>query len=139
MARLFFSLFTLSASAAQADAVTADPGFSVLSGDYLLQVVGSFFLVICVLLAVMLILKRFNTVGASTGSYIKVLESAPLGQREKAVLLQVDTVQILVGVAAGNVSVLHHFPDPVGPSDKRASLSFKDVWNFTRNNQWDKQ
>ena len=46
MARLFFSLFTLSASAAQADAVTADPGFSVLSGDYLLQVVGSFFLVL---------------------------------------------------------------------------------------------
>lgn len=139
MARLFFSLFTLSASAAQADAVTADPGFSVLSGDYLLQVVGSFFLVICVLLAVMLILKRFNTVGASSGSYIKVLESAPLGQREKAVLLQVGTVQILVGVAAGNVSVLHQFPDPVEPSDKRASLSFKDVWNFARKDQWDKQ
>ena len=139
MARLFFSLFTLSASAARADAVTADPGFSVLSGDYLLQVVGSFFLVICVLLAVMLILKRFNTVGASSGSYIKVLESAPLGQREKAVLLQVDTVQILVGVAAGNVSVLHQFPDPVEPSDKRASLSFKDVWNFARKDQWDKQ
>jgi flagellar protein FliO/FliZ len=119
--------------------VTADPGFSVLSGDYLLQVVGSFFLVICVLLAVMLILKRFNTVGASSGSYIKVLESAPLGQREKAVLLQVDTVQILVGVAAGNVSVLHQFPDPVEPSDKRASLSFKDVWNFARKDQWDKQ
>ena len=139
MARLFFSLFTLSASAAQADAVTTDVGFSLLSGDYLLQVVGSFFLVICVLLAVMLILKRFNTVGASNGSYIKVLESAPLGQREKAVLLQVDTVQILVGVAAGNVSVLHQFPDPVEPSDKRASLSFKDVWNFARKDQWGKQ
>lgn len=139
MARLFFSLFTLSASAAQADAVTTDVGSSLLSGDYLLQVVGSFFLVICVLLAVMLILKRFNTVGASSGSYIKVLESAPLGQREKAVLLQVGTVQILVGVAAGNVSVLHQFPDPVEPSDKRASLSFKDVWNFARKDQWGKQ
>jgi len=139
MYRLFFSLIALSASAAQADVVNKDVGSGLLSGDYLLQVVGSFFLVICALLAVMLILKRFNTVGASTGSYIKVLESAPLGQREKAVLLQVDTVQILVGVAAGNVSVLHQFPDPVEPSDKRASLSFKDVWNFARKDQWDKQ
>ena len=57
--------------------------------------VGSFFLVICVLLAVMLFLKRFNTVAASTGGYIEVLASAPLGQRERAVLLQIGAEQIL--------------------------------------------
>ena len=57
MYRLFFSLIAFSASAAQADVVNKDVGSGLLSGDYLLQVVGSFFLVICALLAVMLILN----------------------------------------------------------------------------------
>ena len=43
MVRLFFSVIALSASAAQADVVNKDVGSSLLSGDYLLQVVGSFF------------------------------------------------------------------------------------------------
>ena len=46
----------------------------------------------------MVLLKRFNTVGASTGGYIQVLASAPLGQRERAVLLQVGADQILVAL-----------------------------------------
>ena len=35
---------------ADADAVATEVGSSLFTGDYLLQVVGSFFLVICVLL-----------------------------------------------------------------------------------------
>ena len=61
---------------ADADTVATEVGSSLFTGDYLLQVVGSFFLVICVLLAVMLLLKRFNTVGTSKGGYIEILASA---------------------------------------------------------------
>ena len=98
--------------------MATEEGASLFTGDYLLQVVGSFFLVICALLSVMVLLKRFNTGGASTGGYIQVLASAPLGQRERAVLLQIGSDQILVGVASGNVNVLHEFSDPVAPSEK---------------------
>ena len=83
----------------------------------------------------MVLLKRFNTVGASTGGYIQVLASAPLGQRERAVLLQVGADQILVGVASGSVTALHHVSDPVVPTEKEANLSFKEVWNFARSRQ----
>ena len=120
---------------ADADAVATEVGSSLFTGDYLLQVVGSFFLVICVLLAVMLLLKRFNTIGTSKGGYIEVLASAPLGQRERAVLLQIGEEQILVGVAPGNVTALPHIPHPVPRSEAETSLTFKEVWNFARSRQ----
>ncbi len=120
---------------ADADTVATEVGSSLFTGDYLLQVVGSFFLVICVLLAVMLLLKRFNTVGTSKGGYIEILASAPLGQRERAVLLQVGEEQILVGVAQGNVQTLHHVSHPVSRSETETSLTFKEVWNFARSRQ----
>jgi flagellar protein FliO/FliZ len=139
MIRFLTTLLALVVSSAQADSLATEEGASLFTGDYLLQVVGSFFLVICVLLAVMVLLKRFNTVGASTGGYIQVLASAPLGQRERAVLLQIGSDQILVGVAPGSVNTLHEFSDPVAPVDRDASLSFREVWNFARNRQGDKQ
>ena len=124
---------------ADADTVANEVGSSLFTGDYLLQVVGSFFLVICALLAVMFLLKRFNTVGISTGGYIEILASAPLGQRERALLLQVGEEQILVGVAPGNVTTLHHISQPVPPPEADASLSFKEVWNFARSRQGGKE
>ena len=137
MSRLLNTLIMLIALPAQADVdtVATEVGSSLFTGDYLLQVVGSFFLVICVLLAVMLLLKRFNTVATSKGGYIEILASAPLGQRERAVLLQVGEDQILVGVAPGNVTTLHHISDPVSRSEAEASFTFKEVWNFARSRQ----
>ena len=69
------------------------------------------------------------------GGYIEVLASAPLGQRERAVLLQVGEEQILVGVAPGNVTTLHHISHPVPRSESETSLTFKEVWNFARSRQ----
>jgi flagellar protein FliO/FliZ len=137
MIRILSTLPMLIALPAQADAdaVATEVGSSLFTGDYLLQVVGSFFLVICALLAVMLLLKRFNTIGTSKGGYIEILASAPLGQRERAVLLQVGEEQILVGVAPGNVTTLHHISHPVSRSETESSLTFKEVWNFARSRQ----
>ena len=127
MIRLLSKLTILIALPAQADVVTTDAGSSLFTGDYLLQVVGSFFLVICVLLAVMLLLKRFNTVGISKTGYIQILASAPLGQRERAVLLQVGEEQILVGVAAGSVSSI---PEPASSTHLRARLWVQSQTQF---------
>ena len=137
MIRILSTLPILIALPAQADAdlVATEVGSSLFTGDYLLQVVGSFFLVICVLLAVMLLLKRFNSISTSKGGYIEVLASAPLGQRERAVLLQVGEEQILVGVSPGNVTTLHHISHPIPRSESETSLTFKEVWNFARSRQ----
>ena len=58
---------------------TNEGGATLFTGDYFFQVVGSLLLVIFALLAVMMLLKRFNSVGSSTIGYIQVLASAPLG------------------------------------------------------------
>ena len=125
MIRFLLTLIVVVAPSAQANAVTNEGSTSLFTGDYLLQVVGSFFLVICALLAVMMLLKRFNTVGASTGDYIQVLASTPLGQRERAVLLQVGSDQILVGVAPGSVNTLHELSNPVAAMNRDESCPSK--------------
>jgi len=107
-------------------------GSGLFTSDYLLQVVGSLVLVIGALIAVMMILKRFNTVGPSTAGSIQVLASTPLGQRERVVLLQVGADQILVGVASGSVTTLHQLSDPIAPPAGPAAYSLKELWNFAR-------
>ena len=100
----------------------------LFTGDYLLQVVGSFVLVICVLLAVLFLLKRFNGAGSSRSGQMRVIASLGLGQRERAVLIEVGNEQFLVGVAPGSVNMLHALPNPVRPATESAKPSFTDVW-----------
>ena len=85
---------------------------SLFTGDYLLQVIGSFVVVILLLVAVLVMLKRFNGVSGSISGDMRVVSSVSVGQRERAVLLQVGEQQILVGVGPGNVRTLHVFEEP---------------------------
>ena len=101
---------------------------SLFTGDYLLQVVGSFVVVILLLVAVLVVLKRFNGVSTSMGGDLRVVSSVGVGQRERAVLLQVGEQQVLLGVGPGNVRTLHIFDEPAVTATSSATPSFSDVW-----------
>ena len=121
------SLLTLPALA-QESAPAVAPS-SLFTGDYLLQVVGSFVVVILLLVAVLVMLKRFNGVSASMGGDMRVVSSVGVGQRERAVLLQVGEQQVLLGVGPGNVRALHVFDEPaVTATPSSTAPSFSDVW-----------
>jgi flagellar protein FliO/FliZ len=121
------SLLTLPALA-QESAPAVAPS-SLFTGDYLLQVVGSFVVVILLLVAVLVMLKRFNGVSASMGGDMRVVSSVGVGQRERAVLLQVGEQQVLLGVGPGNVRALHVFDEPaVTATPSSTTPSFSDVW-----------
>ena len=122
----FIATLSMHASADDAQGVIAPS--ELFTGDYLLQVVGSFVLVICVLLAVLFLLKRFNGAGSSRSGQMRVIASLGLGQRERAVLIEVGNEQFLVGVAPGSVNMLHVLPDPVRSASESAKPSFADVW-----------
>jgi flagellar protein FliO/FliZ len=122
----FIALLSMPALADEAQGVIAPS--ELFTGDYLLQVVGSFVLVICILLAVLFLLKRFNGAGSSRSGQMRVIASLGLGQRERAVLIEVGNEQFLVGVAPGSVNMLHALPDPVRPATEAAKPSFADVW-----------
>ena len=101
---------------------------SLFTGDYLLQVVGSFVVVILLLVAVLVMLKRFNGVSTSMGGDMRVVSSVGVGQRERAVLLQVGEQQVLLGVGPGNVRALHVFDEPAVSATSSTTPSFSDVW-----------
>lgn len=133
-------LLALLAPAATAqEAAPAVAASSLFTGDYLLQVIGSFVLVIVLLFGALLFLRRFNGIGRSLGGKMQVISSIGLGQRERAVLLQVGEQQILVGVAAGNVRTLHVFDEvcELDPQEVKAP-SFSEVWKVATGQRGEK-
>ena len=124
---ILLALFAPAATAQEAAPAVA--ASSLFTGDYLLQVIGSFVLVIVLLFGALLFLRRFNGVGRSLGGKMQVISSIGLGQRERAVLLQVGEQQILVGVAAGNVRTLHVFDEACELEAQEVKApSFSEVW-----------
>lgn len=127
--RFLLALFALMTVPAVAqEAVPAVSPSSLFTGDYLLQVIGSFVVVILLLVGVLVLLRRFNGVGSQMSGNMRVVSSVGVGQRERVVLLQVGEEQILVGVGPGNVRKIHAFDEPVVESSASTTPSFSDVW-----------
>ena len=101
---------------------------SLFTGDYLLQVIGSFVVVILLLIGVLVMLRRFNGVSSQMSGNMRVISSVGVGQRERVVLVQVGEEQILVGVGPGNVRKIHAFDAPVVEPRASTTPSFSDVW-----------
>lgn len=121
-----FALMTVPAVAQEA-APAVSPS-SLFTGDYLLQVIGSFVVVILLLVGVLVLLRRFNGVSSQMSGNMRVVSSVGVGQRERVVLLQVGEEQILVGVGPGNVRKIHAFDEPVVEPSASTTPSFSDVW-----------
>ena len=127
--RFLLALFALMTVPAVAqEAVPAVSPSSLFTGDYLLQVIGSFVVVILLLVGVLVLLRRFNGVSSQMSGNMRVVSSVGVGQRERVVLLQVGEEQILVGVGPGNVRKIHAFDKPVVEPSASTTPSFSDVW-----------
>ena len=123
---VFFALMTAPAMAQEATPVVSPS--TLFTGDYLLQVVGSFVVVILLLIGVLVLLRRFNGVSSQMNGSMRVISSVGVGQRERVVLLQVGEEQILVGVGPGNVRKIHAFDELVVEPAASSAPNFSDVW-----------
>lgn len=98
---------------------------------YLGQVALSLALVIGLLVGAMWVIRRLNGVGQAGSGQMRVVSSMGLGQRERAVLVNVGGQHLLLGVAPGRVATLHVFEQP--PVDDEAPptppVSFSEVWS----------
>ena len=79
----------------------------------LLQVTVSLALVLAAVFAAAWVVRRLRGFGRFGANAIQVVADAPLGTRERAVLIQVGEQQLLLGVAQGHVNLLHVLPQPV--------------------------
>ena len=98
----------------------ATPGLGSLA-----QVAASLALVLALVFLLAWLLRRLRTGRRAGGPGIDVLADLPLGPKERAVLIQVDQVRLLVGVAAGQVRTLHVLPEaePVASEAAAAGAS----------------
>ena len=127
--RFLLALFALMTVPAVAqEVVPAVSPSSLFTGDYLLQVIGSFVVVILLLVGVLVLLRRFNGVSSQMSGNMRVISSVGVGQRERVVLLQVGEEQILVGVGPGNVRKICAFDEPVVEPSASTTPSFSNVW-----------
>ncbi|MCL1076641.1 flagellar biosynthetic protein FliO [Parashewanella spongiae] len=73
---------------------------------------GGLFVVLGVIFVLAYIVRRFNLAPSSNGA-LKTVAVAPLGQKEKVVLLEVEGKQYLLGVTPHNVSLIDKIEDPI--------------------------
>ena len=93
-------------------AVSSVPGSGVAG-------LGQVTLALCIVLGAIFLCawfaRRMRTFGGGRAGAVNVIAEVRLGPKERAVLLQVGTAQLLVGVAPGRVSALHVLAEPLPP------------------------
>lgn len=87
-----------------------------IAGNLLHMILG-LMVVVLVILAGAWFLRRFGQAQAGGQGSIRILGGISLGQRERAVVVQVGETQLLLGVAPGRVQTLHVLDRPLPPPE----------------------
>ena len=112
-----------SAPAAAAEKQFAAPQITehvpVSTAGSLAQVTISLLLVLAAVFAAGWVVRRLRGFSRLQSDAMTVIADLPLGTKERAVLVQVGSQQLLLGVAPGRISTLHVLPEPIvaRPSD----------------------
>lgn len=117
-------------------ATVAKPVFAVPSSTPLEPVTGvgamlelalALAFVLAVIVAIAWVTRRMRSAYGASGP-VRVIAEVSLGQKERAVLVQVDGRRLLLGVATGAVSLLHSadamdVAEPAGTTDRAGGAS----------------
>ena len=111
-------LLPLAAFAVEPMAATSVPN-SALAGvgsgmaGEILQLVLGLAVVLGVIFALAWLLRRVQQTSPRGGQLIELLGSRALGPRDRLVLVQVGTEQILLGISPGQITALHVLKEPI--------------------------
>lgn len=83
------------------------------SAAQLANLLGGLALIVVLILGLSWFVKRFSRGGFMHNPTMKILSSMPLGTRERLMLIEVGSKQLLLGVTATQISTLHVFDEPV--------------------------
>jgi flagellar protein FliO/FliZ len=95
------------------------------------QVTLALLLVLIAVFVVAVLLKRFRMMAGGGSGSIEVLAQAALGQRERAVVVRVGETRLLLGVAAGQVTLLHTLPPDAVLSPGQSAATAGDRSTFS--------
>lgn len=95
-------------------AAWAQSGEGVAPSGQIVKLMAGLAVIVGAIVLLSFVLKRAGGSWAGGGhADFRVLSSLALGSRERIVLLQAGEHQLLIGVAPGNVRMLHQFDTPV--------------------------
>ena len=77
------------------------------------QVTVALLLVLAAVFAAAWLMRRLRNLAGGDASSIQVISQVALGARERAVIVKVGSTQLLLGVAQGQVSLLHVLPEDI--------------------------
>ena len=120
---LFVGFFPLSVVAEGTPAVAAEQSLGL---GNLTQVIFSLLLVLLVFAFMIWVMRHIGHIQTGGMSNLKVLEQVSVGQRERIALIQVGEEQIIIGVAAGNVRMLHAMSKPVSINEPKERERFAE-------------
>jgi len=114
---LIFPLQVFSAEEKMLQSIKTDP----MSGGYLIQLILGLVVVIICIVALSWLARRMQHLQSSSDGSLKVIDGINMSARERVVLLQAGSKQILVGVAPGRVNALHVFEESIVDVDNDSS------------------
>lgn len=93
---------------------------SVGIGDYF-QVVLGLVVVVVAIVAMAWMIKRIGIIQTRASGALKLVGGISLSQRERLVVVQVGEQQLLLGVAPGNIAMLHVLAEPIDTANPQTS------------------
>ncbi|QGZ30494.1 flagellar biosynthetic protein FliO [Stutzerimonas stutzeri] len=97
-------------------ALAAEPAASMSStgmGTQMTKLLFGLLLVIGLIFLLAWLLRRMQQLNVRGNQAIKLISSHALGPRERLVLVQVGSEQVLLGLSAGRITPLHVLEEPV--------------------------
>ena len=101
-----------------------------VSISYALQIVVSFVAVIGFILLLAWLMRRTGRFGVENNNILKVISSMSLGMREKILLIEVEGVNIVVGIAPGHIRTLHVYEKNKNSEHQDERKASKDGGGF---------
>ena len=98
-----------------------EPATAVGAGG-LAQVTLSLLLVLAAVFAAAWVVRRLRAFGKFNNGALQVITEIAVGTKERVVLIQVGSQQLLIGVAPGRVSTLHVLSEPVSTTTNTGTV-----------------
>jgi flagellar protein FliO/FliZ len=92
---------------------------SPLGAESLLQTTGGLLLILVLIIGGAWLYKRYGNLPMAGKGLIRVLGTTSVGARERLLLVEVENVRLLLGVAPGQVRTLYELP-PAGQNFRQA-------------------
>ncbi len=94
-----------------------DGAASTAGWSSLLQGLLGLVIVLALLYGFLLFLRRFGAMSGHGSPMVKVVGGVMLSPRERLVMVEIQNTWLVLGVASGQVSLLHTLPRPEGVDD----------------------